>query len=257
MKRLLTGILIFLAALGCSSSHKLTGTDYVDLSTGNKFPGTQSFPTEIAAALNWGDLSSDTLKGIKEEIRVALTSAFEPYHIFRIYAAKRGVEGETALFWAKKRAVERDNLHENMKVYLKGKCTEFFETDNYGYCKPNYFMDPDWGKIYSNLEARNIWQIRDQSQLELEALPDTNLWYINTQVRLGDYYRSYTHTSPEQYVGILERIDILGILTQLQLVTNSMQKPENFNVYSGITNGKKILHLYFVMKVKCGGLEQA
>ncbi len=232
-------LVLTILLVGCKSSHKLTGTDYVDLSTSETFPENVLFPTEITGALGWGNLSSDTLKGVGEEVRISLTSEFEPYHLFRMYTAKRGVEGESIFFWEKKRVLERENFHENMKFYLKGKCTEFFETNNYGYCTPNYFLEPDWGKIYSNLEARNVWQIRDQSQLELTALPDTNIWKMSIQVRLGDYYRSYMHTSPEQYSGILERVDILGILTQLQLVASSTLKPENFNVYSGITNGKR------------------
>lgn len=232
-------LLLTILLTGCKSSHKLTGTDYVELSSGETFSQTPDFPAEIIRALGWGDLASDTLKGVREEFRISLTSEVEPYHLFRVYTAKKGVKGESIFFWAKKRALERKNAHEDMKAYLKGKCNEFFETDNYEYCTPNYFPEPDWGKVYSNLEERNIWKIRDQSQLELTALPDTNIWKMSIQVRLEDYYRSYVHTSPEQYSGILERVDILGILSQLQLLANSTHKPENFNVYSGITNGKR------------------
>lgn len=230
---------LVIALLGCKSSHKLTGTDYIDLSTGTKATHSAQFPAEIVLHSGWGDLSSDTLDGIKEEFRISLISQTEPFHLFRIYTEKKGKKGEAILYWAKKRAYQRKNVHENMKQYLKGKCEIFFETENYGYCKPEYIIEPDWGRIYANLEARNIWQIPDQSQLELDALPDTNGWAMNTQVRLGDYYRSYSQSSPEKYPVIPEKIDIFGVLTQLQIAANSEYKPENFNIYSGITNGKR------------------
>ncbi|GAB5410624.1 MAG: hypothetical protein BalsKO_29890 [Balneolaceae bacterium] len=230
---------IIVSLVGCKSSHKLTGTDYIDLSKGTEVTGGTQFPIEIAADLDWGNLSSDTLNRVREEFRIALISETEPFHLFRIYTKKRGVTGEAVLFWRKKRAMERTNTHENMKQYLKGKCDTFFETDNFGYCKPIYVIEPNWRKLHSNLEARNIWQISDQSELGLEQLPDSNIWVMTTQVRLGDYYRNYSHSNPEKYPAGDEKINILGILTQLQNTANNEYKPENFNVYSGITNGKK------------------
>lgn len=230
---------LLILMISCKSSHKLTGTDYVDLSTGNEAIINSQFPAEIVIDQGWGDLSSDTLDNIKEEVRILLISEFEPHQLFRIYKEKKKIKGESILYWRNKKAIEKQYVHERMNQYLKGKCEEYFETENYGYCKPGYIDDPDWGKLYSNLEARNIWQIPDQSKLEIETLPDTNIWVMNTQVRLGSYFRSYTQTSPEQYPEVAERTNILGILTQLQLVTNNESQQENFNVYSGITNGKK------------------
>jgi len=233
-------VLSLFLLLGCSSSHKLTGVDYVDLSTGSTAAVDPIFPTEIAADLGWGDLSSDSINDIGEEFRISLISEFEPHRLFRVYTDKRKVKGESILFWGEINPNERTNTHEDMKQYLQGKCNEFYETDKYNYCKPTFIVEPNWGKIFSDLEERNIWQMPDQSQLEIEALPDTNVWTMNTQVRLGDYFRSYTQTNPDKYSGAIEeRVDILAILAVLQLTKTNQYKAENSNIYSGITSGEK------------------
>ncbi len=137
---------------GCSSSHKLTGADYIDLSTGNVAIADPIFPTEIAADLGWGDLSSDSIDDVGEEFRVSLISDFEPHQLFRVYSDKRKIKGESILFWGKGNPNERMNTHEDMKQYLKGKCNDFYETDKYNYCKPTFITEPKWGKFLQILK---------------------------------------------------------------------------------------------------------
>ena len=233
-------VLSLFLLLSCSSSHKLTGVDYVDLSTGSMAAVDPIFPTEIAMDLGWGDLSTDSLTNVGEEFRVSLISDFEPHQLFRVHTDKRKIKGESILFWGKTNSNERTNAHEDMKQYLNGKCNQFYETATYNYCRPTFITEPNWGEVFKDLEERNIWQMPDQSQLEIEAFPDTNIWTMNTQVRLGDYFRSYTQTNPDKYSrAIDERTDILGILAVLQLTKTDQYKAENDNIYSGITSGEK------------------
>ncbi|MFV1883978.1 MAG: hypothetical protein ACMZ7B_05795 [Balneola sp.] len=230
---LIAAILVFLA--GCKSSHKLTGTDYIDLSVAQARALNTAFPQEIADSLGWGDLTSTGLK-VKEELRFSLTSAFEPFHLYRI-SVKRKVEGESVLFWSRKRSMYLSGAHENMELYLKGKCKEIYQTENFEYCKPGYAIEPDWGKIYSTLESRNIWSIPDTSTAQELSAADSAQWMIHTQVRLGDYYRSYSHTNPENYSGVRYKSNLMAIISQLQMVSTGQEKPDNFNIYSGITTG--------------------
>ena len=229
--------LIFLVFVqACSFSHKLTDTDYSDLATGEEPRRSAYFPNEIAEELGWGDLASDMLKNVNEEFRFTLKSDFEPYHLFRI-SRTRKVKGESVLFWAKNNLHDATNPHKDLKKYLKERCTDFYEAQNFEYCLPNYLKEPNWEAVYSNLEVGNVWKIPDQSQLEIESPPDSNRWVMDVQLRLNDFYRLYTHTSPEFYVGQIDAIDIMAIVVQLQLVVTSQTKPDNFDVYSGITSG--------------------
>lgn len=235
-------IVCLLFVVTCKSSHKLTGTDYVDLSAGSAITSTINFPQEIADSLGWGDLTSAEMEKVKEEFRFSLTSEYEPHHLYRI-SVKRKVSGESILYWSKSRRVSFTHAHQNMRQFLKGKCTEFFETENYGYCKPEYLVEPDWGNIYSKLEDRNIWQIPGLEEMDSlntsGTIPDSIRWVINTQVRLKDYYRDYKHINPEKYSGDANKIDLLTIIAQLQLISSRHQKAENFNLYSGVTTGAR------------------
>ncbi len=231
-----------LVLLSCKSSHRLTGSDYIDLSAGESIIATADFPQELADSLGWGDLTSSAMDKVKEEFRFSLTSEYEPYHLYKI-SVKRKVSGESVLYWPKRTVASLTNVHQNMKQFLKGKCAEFLETENYGYCRPIYLTEPDWGNIYSKLEDRNIWKIpgsQDMDSLRVtENIPDSIRWVVNTQVRLNDYFRSYTHTNPDQYFGSQNKVDLMAILTQLQLISTSHKKPENFNLYSGVTTGAR------------------
>ncbi|MBO6523090.1 MAG: hypothetical protein JJ971_04630 [Balneolaceae bacterium] len=228
--------------LSCKSSHKLTGTDYVDLSMDEIVNPNPGFPQEIADSLGWGDLTSAEMEKVDEEFRFSLTSEYEPHYLYKI-SVKRKVSGESILYWAKSRGTSSTYAHQNMRQFLKGKCTEFFETENYGYCKPEYLVEPDWGNIYSKLEDRNIWQLPGPQKMDslnvTKNVPDSIRWVMKTQMRLKDYYRAYTHTNPEQYFGSQNKVDLMAIMTQLQLISTSHQKPENFNLYSGVTTGAR------------------
>jgi hypothetical protein len=230
---LVLGSIIFLS---CKSSHKLTGTDYTDLGSGEALISNEYFPQEIADSLGWGDLTSSELK-VNEEFRFTLISSHKPYHLYRLKKGRK-VEGESILFWPRIRTSSFTSVHENMLQYLEGKCSDVHQTRNYEYCEPLFRTEPDWGKLYSTLEDREIWTIPDQPS-GLSATPDSIRWVMNTQVRLGDYYRTYTHINPENYTGIDYKINILAITAQLQSVSNREEKAENFNTYSGVTNGKR------------------
>ncbi len=232
-------IILALLVFNCKSTHKLTGTDYVDLSTTERGVSSPYFPQQIADSLGWGDLSSATLGKVKEEFRVTLISEIEPFQLFRITKGKR-VHGESILYWAKGIGSNELSHHENMKLYLKDRCTEFYETVSFGYCIPLYETEPDWGKIYSTLDSRNIWTLPDQSEIPDLAAPDSNEWVLNTQVRLGNYYRTYTHTTPGRYLSQMEQGASLGIIiVELQRLVQNQQEQDNFNTYTGITSGVK------------------
>lgn len=230
---------LILVLMGCKSSHKLSETDYTDLSAGSAIDVSETFPTEIATTLGWGDLSSDTLKGVKEEIRISLTSNIEPNHLFRVYKSKRKVKGASVLYWSKSKVFDVENSHENMNTHLKGKCSEFLETENFGYCIPDNSIDTDWKSMYTMLESNNIWLMPDQDNLEVESAPDSNIWVMTTQVRQENYFRNYSHTNPNKYIGGIEKIDLMNTLSQLQRITISQNEADNYNTYSGITTGLK------------------
>ncbi len=231
-------IIIALLVFGCKSSHKMTGTNYVDLSTTERGTISPYFPQQIADSLGWGDLSSSTLEKVKEEFRVTLISEIEPFQLFRISKGRR-VQGESILYWAKGINSNELSHHENMKLYLKDRCTEFYETISFGYCLPLYETEPDWGNIYSVLDSRNIWTLPDQSEIPDLSPPDSNEWVLNTQVRLGNYYRTYTHTTPGRYLPQMEQGSDLGIIiVEFQRLVQNQQQQDNFNTYSGITSGE-------------------
>ncbi|RNC83921.1 MAG: hypothetical protein ED557_09120 [Balneola sp.] len=230
-------ILSSILLLSCSSGHKLTGTDYVDLSRTDSGVLSPYFPQQIADSLGWGDLSSAMLGKVKEEFRITLISEIEPFQLFRFSKGRR-VQGESILYWVKGASSNELSHHENMKLYLKDRCTEFYETVSFGYCFPIYQTEPEWGKIYSVLDSRNIWTLPDQSEIPNVAAPESNEWVLNTQVRLGNYYRTYTHTTPGRYLSQMEQGNDLGmIIVEFQRLVQNQQVQDNFNTYSGITSG--------------------
>lgn len=237
MKKYIAWVVFGSVIYGCSTSHKLTGTNYVDLANGGQMQVDENFPTEIAGALGWGDLASDTLENVVEEFRFSFTSEFEPHHLIRV-SKERNVTGSMVLYWRKKENINLLEPYKNMKQYLKGRCSAIYTTERYEYCIPNFKVEPNWGQVYSRLETRGIWVRPDQTDLALESLPDSNIWVMNTQVRLGDYFRTYTHTSPEQYAGLNGESNLLGIISELQTISNIQESPDNFNSYVGITSGK-------------------
>lgn len=237
-KRFWVALYIGAFLVGCSSSHKLTGTDFVDLSAGEIFPKSSLLPSEVVDSLGWGDLSSNTLSDVNEEFRFVLQSENEPFQLVRIFKKKK-VKGESVIFWTKQKDEVTINAHDNMKRYLEKKCSEFFETLSYEYCLANYDTEPDWGRLFNLFESSGIWQALDESELEIEAKPEGKMWTFHTQVRLNNYYRSYSHSNPEQYPSLPEKTNVLKILNQLQSIFVSQKDPDNFNTYSGITTGKK------------------
>ena len=125
-----------------------------------------------------------------------------------------------------------------MQLYLKDRCTEFFETINFGYCKPEHEIEPDWKKIYSVLDSRNIWSLPDQPELPDIAKPDSNEWVMNTQVRFGNFYRTYTYTTSDRYLTQIDQESDLGIIiVEFQKLIQYQRQQDNFNAYSGVTSG--------------------
>ena len=234
IRYLLSVICIIL--LSCSSSHKLTGTDYVDLSTTMKGTISPYFPQQIADSLGWGDLSSAELRKVKEEFRITLISEIAPFQLFRISRGKK-VQGESVLYWPKGSSKEVDH-YENMPLYLKDRCNEFFETLSFEYCFPIYETEPNWEKVFNVLESGDVWTLPDQSEIPDIAVPDSNEWVINTQVRLDKFYRTYTHTTPGRYLSLMEQGGDLGIIIfEFQHLVQSQHELDNFDIYSGITTG--------------------
>ncbi|MCG8374607.1 MAG: hypothetical protein MI700_13780 [Balneolales bacterium] len=231
-----TVLLCVIFFAGCGSSHKLSSVEYTDLGQGSAGFVHPEFPAELADSLGWGSLASSEYDKVKEEFRIAISSESYPFHLFRIQSGRR-IKGESILYWPKAGTVDVFNVPTNMADYLKGTCDEIRQTQNFEYCFPILTNEIDWGVAYDNLERNNIWTLPDISAMDIEASEDRSGWTIHTQVRLGDYYRSFHHISPDQYGGSAEALNILAVSSQLRIITSSFSLPQNFNTYQGITSG--------------------
>ncbi len=231
MKRSL--LLIALVFTACSSTHKLSETSYQDLSSGSVVQGNPAFPSEVEEAVGWGDITEGKFKKGQEEMRFNLSSDSEPYHLFRITNRKK-VGGEVILYWEKEDIVKS----ERMKDFMNGRCEEILETQSYEYCVPLYVEEPNWQLLYNSLESSNVWTVSDQHAITTDSLDQNSYWKIDVELRVKNFYRSYEHISPDQYQDVEAGKLATNIAGRLNTMTYNFLTAENFDTYSGITNGK-------------------
>lgn len=231
---LLSGLISLFLLAGCNrTTNKLTDSNFNDLSVDPLPQRALSFPAEIEDSLGWGNLVESSFKKKQEEFRFVLTSNKAPYHLFKI-SNRKGIKGESILFWEKETSASLTDAFQNMEQHLNGRCSEFKETAQYQYCTPIYSVEPNWEQIYNALERDSIWTLSGQSS----SAQSGNSWKFNTQVRHGNYYRSYSYTNPDQSQKTSEILNALSVITQLNRVSESFLQADNFNTYSGITSGK-------------------
>ncbi|MEQ9264522.1 MAG: hypothetical protein RLN81_04835 [Balneolaceae bacterium] len=221
---LLSGLTLLLLLMGCNrTTNKLADSNFRDLSVEPLPQRALSFPAEIEDSLGWGNLVESPFKKKQEEFRFVLTSNKAPYHLFKI-SNRKGIKGESVLFWEKETSASLTDAFQNMEQHLNGRCSEFKETAQYQYCTPIYSVEPNWEQIYNALERDSIWTLSGQSS----SAQSGNSWKFNTQVRHGNYYRSYSYTNPDQSQKTPEILNALSVITQLNRVSESFFKTDNF-----------------------------
>lgn len=226
-------LLAIFIVTACSSTHKMSETSYQDLTSGSVVQSNPAFPSEVEEAVGWGNITEGKFKKGQEEMRFNLTSQSEPYHLFRITNRKK-VGGEVILYWEKEDIAKSERMND----FMKGRCDEIFETQSYEYCYPIYMTEPNWPLLYNSLESSNVWTIQDQAELSVDSLDEQSYWKIDVELRLRDYYRSYDHVSPDQYRDVEAGRLATSIAGRLKTMTYNFLAAENFDTYSGVTNGK-------------------
>lgn len=226
-------LLTIFIVTACSSTHKMSETNYQDLSSGSVVQSNPAFPGEVEQAAGWGSIIDGKFKKGQEEMRFNLTSESEPFHLFRVTNRKK-VGGEIILYWQKGDIAKS----ETMKDFMNGRCEEIQETQNYEYCYPLFVDEPNWELLYKSLESSNVWTISDQPETTLDSLDGNSYWKIDVELRLKNYYRTYDHISPDQYQEMEAGKLATSIAGRLNTMTYNFLTAENFDTYSGITNGK-------------------
>ena len=233
-------IWLCIIVIGCGSIHPITTVDHTDLTAGADGLRINEFPAPVVEALGWHNLASTEFENVDEEFQIAIYSETKPYHLFRISNDKKN-PGETILFWpfdgSSNSAVPEKNMHE----YLVGLCDKFEQAGPYEYCIPEFSKNNSWGNIFNNLVQRNIWTLQDGAEFETNNSKDASgtLWGMVFQIRKRMLFRTFTHQNPDLYTGTSESLDVLAIAAQLRLIANNFVPPQNYNTYSGITNGLK------------------
>lgn len=220
---------------GCNSSHKLTGTDYVDIETESAPEVISGYPSAVIEDAGWNDITTKLKeRSDNEEFRIWLNSPIYPANLFKLTKGKKEVKGEAILYWKRDTAeVVSDFTHPTMQQYLWGTCTEFFTVENYGYCFPEFEDEVDWEFIYNTIENQGFWQLPggvDGSQTEKE-------WQMYVQMRLGNYYRHYVHQSPEGYEDAELRNRVQRLSGAVKRISNRYKQNISTNLFEGITDG--------------------
>ncbi|MEX0722150.1 MAG: hypothetical protein WD059_15840 [Balneolaceae bacterium] len=237
------GILFVSIWLGaCSSSHKLTGTDYVDIERESPPALPADYPLEVIEDAGWTEMATDIKKNKKdEEFRFWFSTSIPPSGLYKINKNGKEVEGEHIIYW--KRSETNDTsgfLHQYMKRYLEGACEKIHETESYGYCYPVYEDVPKWQKAYHVFEARNIWHIPDITTLNIQPAEEET-WKIYSQVKLGNYYRDFEHVNPEQYDEEEIGQNVYNLTKSIHNVSWGFNDALSTNLISGVTNGNNLI----------------
>ena len=250
------GIIIILGLLlvGCNTTHKLTGTDYVDLEIESAPAESDEFPEEIVRDAGWDDIRSDLKQKDKyEELRLWLTSDLYPSHIFKITKKRKNVEGAAILYWPRD-TIRTDHgtvyLQPRMMQMLEGGCTSFHEAGEYGYCIPEFKEKLDWENVYQRFESVDFWQIqgsKNEPGNSMEENEKSKNWHVFAQMRLGNYYREYDHKNPHTYANDTLSNRVNQLSREAERISESFEQPIPTSTFQGVTNGVKF--------VRCDSLE--
>ena len=234
---ILSGLVIFVWS--CKSSHKLSKMNHIDL-TESSYTYSEDYPKELADSLAWFDLVDSKLgRKEKEVIRIWINSWNEPNIFISITKTKKGAKGESVFYW-RLNSSNSDVKHQQMKLFLRGRCSEVKRTDSYGYCIPKYQNQVNWEEVYNTLEQRGIWSAKGIDEIEVESLPEGNIWEMGIQLRVGNrYFRTYTHRNPEKYRALEDGGKAYAIATTLQQVPENYEPSTELRTFRGVTVGKR------------------
>jgi hypothetical protein len=224
-----------LVLIGCDTTHKLTGTDYVDIETEQTPPVAVDYPSQIIEAVGWSDITSELKPKGTEEVRFWMSSDLYPAHLFKMEKDKRGeVQGEVLLYWPNDTTKNSsDFTHQMMKRYLEGTCTEFFTTASYGYCFPELDETIKWSSIYVAAESQDFWQI----PAGVNAAKAERNWQMYVQMRLRNFYRDYQHVNAHDYEDEVLKTQIIQLVRAVRNIKNRFESAVGTNSFEGITDG--------------------
>lgn len=224
-----------LMLIGCDTTHKLTGTDYVDLESEQAPPVVTDYPSAITKAVGWDDITTDLKPKGTEEIRFWLTSTVYPSHLIKLTKSNKGeVEGEVILYWPNDTTlVQQDFTHQKLKHYLEGMCTEFHTAGLFGYCYPGLDEDIRWGTIYTAIESQDFWQL----QAGVNTADTEKNWKMYVQMRLRNYYRDYQHVNSHAYEDEALKGEVISLVRAVRLINNRFHSANENNLFEGITDG--------------------
>lgn len=227
--------LLGLMLVGCDSTHKLTGTDYVDLETEQAPQVVSDYPSVIADTAGWNDLTTELKPKGTEEIRFWFSSSLYPSHLIKLTKSKKGdVNGEVILYWPNKsNQVQPDYTHQTMMYYLDGTCDKFYSVGSYGYCYPKLDEDIRWASIYSAIEGEGFWQL----PAGVNPAETEKDWQMYVQVRLRNYYRDYQHLSPHAYEDKTLSRQVMSLARAVKIITGRFEASNGTNSFEGITDG--------------------
>lgn len=227
--------------VGCDSTHKLTGTDYVDIKSDPSPEMPADYPLAIIEDVGWSDITTKLKENEEnEEFRVWLRSSIYPGNIYQLKKGKKGVKGDGILYWKIDSTASGKALtHLRMQKYLLGTCTEFHKVEDYGYCIPQYVDEINWGSIYNAIESQGFWQL--QGGAETGNTSTEKGWQMYVQMRLGNYYRAYNHQNPEQYSNNSLWGEVKQLSSAIKLITDKFEQNISTNTFRGITDGQKFI----------------
>ncbi|MEX0845996.1 MAG: hypothetical protein WD022_11985 [Balneolaceae bacterium] len=231
----LMALMFGMLLIGCDTTHKLTGTDYVDIEMESAPDVVPGYPQAIIEEAGWNDITTELKSKDEEEFRIWLNSPVYPGNLYKLTKdKKRNVEGEGILYWPVDNTRSNEGFtHQKMKRYLEGICTEFFQIEEYGYCYPEFIDDISWGSIYNVIESQGFWQIPNGTEI---VAPEKE-WQMYVQMRLRNYYRDYTHHSPQEYEDAELRKNVIALAKAVKLITNRFKSNTNTNTFEGVTDG--------------------
>jgi hypothetical protein len=230
--------------MGCDTTHKLTGTDYVDIEAEPAPTFSQNYPYELIEEVGWNDIrTSQKDREEDEEFRAWLVSDIYPGHLLKIEKGKRKVKGEIILYWQKDTVATKEGMKVTdvqMRRLLEKRCGPFKETQNFGYCYPKTVNNDemDWEGLYQNIEAHNFWQIPDSPEGKVTGNKN---WKMFVQMRLGNFYRHYMHENPKAYENRELRTSVTQLSGAIRQISSRFALPTSTNTFEGITDGFKFI----------------
>jgi hypothetical protein len=229
-------MILFLFVIGCTTVHPITEVPYISLEFGVDGVRLDDFPRSLIDSLQWNDLASAELSSVSEELHIAIKSDFPPYYLFRMSNEKNSY-GDIILYWPKPDQYMSLTPNKNMHDHLKGICKEFNNAGIFEYCVPETSKLTDWNKTFKYLEHLNIWTLGDNYEFDAYDIENNLQWSLIYQVRAGMNYRTFRHDNPDYYVPTDKALNVMKIVDQLNRVVSDVKKPDNYDLYEGITSG--------------------